>query len=513
MTSLVTIRRELLELDFAQMRALAPLVAVCAAALAAALIGVLKSRFKGPAAALVVVLGAVVGVAFLASHMGKSPVELFGARARMDAFSAYSGILFLLFAVLSAMSGYRYFERRGIHEPEYYSMMLFSCCGMLAAVMSCDLVNLFISMELMSLPVYALVAVRRGDRRGGEAAIKYFVLGGVGSAMLLFGAAQLYGASGSLTYDGIRQLFVSTAMPGGTALVGAGLVLSGFFFKAASFPFHMWLPDAYEGAPAPITGFMAAGVKAAAVLAMIRFVSDSGIAKPAPAQLAGALRTVFLFAAVATMIYGNLVALAQNNLKRMLAYSAIAHTGYIITGLVPGTSAAGRGVDAVVFYLLAYGLSVIGAFAALSRIAGKEDGRLNLHDVSGLASRSPGVALALTVFVLSLAGIPATAGFAAKFWLFYSVVEARETALVIVGVLCSAISVYYYLRVVVYMYMREPVGASPGEDGVGRFWPGVAAAVLVASVGMIGILPSQPVELARKAVAALNRTGSADAGQ
>jgi NADH-quinone oxidoreductase subunit N len=345
----------------------------------------------------------------------------------------------------------------------------------------------------MSVSLYAMAGLRRDREESQEAAIKYFVTGAFSSSFLLYGIALLYGASGSTLLDKIGAT-VATLAPGQERLVllGLGMLLVGFGFKIALVPFHMWTPDVYEGAPTTVTAFMSAGVKAAAFGALLRVFA--GALHP----LAASWQPLVAALAMVTMVVGNLGALAQSNVKRMLAYSSVAHAGYIFAALV---AAPQVGTEAVLFYLVAYAAVNLGGFGAIAAMAkaGKEP--LSLGDLAGLSDRHPALAAALTVFLISLTGIPVSAGFVGKFYLFGAAVNAGYTPVAVVGVLMSVVSAYYYLRVVVAMYMREPLrdvswpSPSPAAS--------LALAVSVAVVLALGVYPAPVLELCRRAAQSL----------
>ena len=402
----------------------------------------------------------------------------------------------------TALASFRYLDNEKLQHPEYYVLVLFSAVGMMLMASSLDLIVIFIALEIMSLSVYTLVGFRRADRRSNEAAMKYFILGSAASAILLYGAALLYGATG--TTD-IRQIlaFVQKQPDGMSPMftLGAWLVILGFLFKVASVPFHMWMPDVYEGAPAPVTGFMTTGLKAAAFAAFVRVFVSLGYGHGLSTAIQNHVHDIIWVSAVLTMGLGNFVALSQTNLKRMLAYSSIAHSGYLLVGLLAG-SGSEQGYAPVVLYLVVYAIMNLGAFVVLTALAAREDSGLNLHDFSGLSQRHPWLAFAMAVFLFSMAGIPPTAGFVAKYQLFYAAIQAHEVPLVIISVLCSAVAVYYYLRVLVYMYMRDPV----------RFASVPAGFCLVFIRGclygfamtlQIGILPARVVAAVMRAVTSL----------
>jgi NADH-quinone oxidoreductase subunit N len=377
---------------------------------------------------------------------------------------------------------------------------MFGAAGMSLLGMSSDFLVAFVAIETMSLATYALAAYLRRGKRPAEAAFKYLVLGAISSALFLYGAALLYGATGSTLFSDLPRGQGSPLY-----LAGLGLVAAGVAFKVAAVPFHAWTPDVYEGAPTPVTAFMAAGVKTAAfaVLARIFLGASSGAAEPA-----GAFAGIVSALAVLTMIFGNLLALPQRSVKRMLAYSSIAHAGYLLVGVV-STGAAGareKALAGILFYLAAYSATAIGAFAvvgATERRGGADDEFPDTWDLdrfAGLAKRRPALAFAMAVFLLSLAGIPPTAGFVGKLYLFQAAVGAELYGLAIVGVLTSVMGAYYYLRVVVYMYMRPAEGETEALSGAAMaFALGAAVAVVV----VLGVIADPVVKLAQAASAIL----------
>jgi len=436
-------------------------------------------------------VAALVAVWLLASGTGRGAVLANAVSA--DEYSLFLHALLLGIAVVAVLLSPSYLRANGLDRGEYYALLLFSVVGMLGLVSSLELVSMFVALEIMSIALYGMAGLYRSRMESQEAALKYLVTGAFSSAFFLYGIALLYGVSGSTSLDRLEwAMSTLTTDSAALAILGAGMLLVGFGFKIASVPFHMWAPDVYEGAPTPATALMSAGVKAAAFGALLRVF---GSALPA---LAGEWQPLVASVAVVTMIVGNLAALAQGNLKRMLAFSSVAHAGYVLTAFV---AAPGQAGEAVLFYLVAYGAVNLGAFgtiAALSR-DGKEP--LSLDDVAGLAERRPALAAALTVFLVSLTGIPVTAGFVGKFYLFNAAVTAGWVGLALVGVLMSVVSAYYYLRVVVAMYMRDP----QGEDT----WAPVSASATVAlavsaavTLGL-GIYPAPVLTLARLAARSL----------
>ncbi len=495
------IRPEFLSLGADQIHALMPYFVAFAGCLVTLLLSVIRSvNPKWP-----VLLGTVatcVAASVLSIEQIREPsLSLFNGMMVSDSFSAFFNTVFLATAGMTALASFRYLDRERLQHTEYYVLLLFSALGMMLMTSALDLIVVFIALEIMSLAVYVLVGFRRADRRSNEAAMKYFILGSAASAVFLYGSALLYGATGSLNLREI--LAVLQSHPEGMSPIftlGSWLVLLGFLFKVASVPFHMWMPDVYEGAPVPVTGFMTTGLKAAAFATLVRLFLALGFGKAVASTLQQHVHDILWVVAVLTMLVGNVVALTQTNLKRMLAYSSIAHTGYLLVGLLAG-GGSDQGFSAVVMYLTVYAIMNLGAFVVLSVLAEQGDTGLNLHDLSGLARRRPWIAFALAVFLFSMAGIPPTAGFAAKYLVFYSAIQAGEIWLVVLGVLCSAISVYYYLRVMVYMYMKEPVGsAAPSRVS---FWAASVVAAMVVLTLQVGILPARLVHAAKKAVTSL----------
>jgi NADH-quinone oxidoreductase subunit N len=448
---------------------------------------------RAPAAeiSLVGLGGGLLAVIFIAQ--GGGGVAVTGGSVTADGFALFTQGLILGIGVLTVLLSPSYLKATGMDRVEYYALVLFAIVGMLGLVSCLELVSLFVALEIMSIALYGLAGLQRLRPESQEAALKYFLTGAFSSAFFLYGVALLYGVSGSTTLGEIASA-VDRLPAGGASLavLGAGLLLVGFGFKVGSVPFHMWIPDVYEGAPTTVTALMSAGVKAAAFGALLR-VFTSGLA-----GLAGGWKPAVAVLAIVTMVFGNLGALAQSNLKRMLAYSSVAHAGYLLTALV---AVPAVGAEAVLFYLVAYAAVNLGAFGALAALAGQGREPLSLSDVAGLATRRPALAAALTVFLISLTGVPVSAGFVGKFYLFGAAVSAGRTVLAVVGVLMSVVSAYYYLRVVVAMYMREPTA----DDAWGPVSAGsaLALAVSVAVVLGLGVYPGPVLALARQAARSL----------
>ncbi len=508
-STLPGIRPELLTLTAEQFTASLPYALVFGGAVMAILLSVIQLFSpKWPVFLMTLfttLFGAMVTwvLSPLASQGTASGVFLYNNMMVADGFSALMNLIFLGAAAVTALASFRYLDREGVQHPEYYVLLLFSAFGMMLMASALDLIVIFIALEILSLSVYALVGFRRSDRKCNEAAMKYFILGSAASAILLYGAALLYGATGTTNIQGILGFAQRNGMgaagssPSLIFALGAVLVIFGFLFKVASVPFHMWMPDVYEGAPTPITGFMTTGVKAAAFASFIRVLETLGYGKALIGTLGGSLHHLLWASAALTMVVGNIVALTQVNLKRMLAYSSIAHSGYLLIGCLAG-GASDQAHSAIALYLVSYTIMNLGAFALLTALSSRQDGGLNLHDLSGLSKRHPMLALALSVFLLSMAGIPPTAGFVGKYWLLYSGIQAGETWLVVIAVLCSAVSAYYYLRVIVWMYMRDPVESASGVRP--PFWITIAITATVLLTLQVGLLPGRLVAVAKRAI-------------
>jgi NADH-quinone oxidoreductase subunit N len=418
-------------------------------------------------------LCALAATGFLATGDGYG--STLGGALVADGFALFFHGLILAIGVLTVLLSSSYLRKCGIERGEYYTLVLFSIVGMLGLVAARELIALFVALEIMSVAAYALAGLWRARPESQESALKYFVTGAFSSAFLLYGVALLYGATGSTWLRRIAEAVPGMA-PGtqGLCVLGLGLLLVGFGFKVASAPFHAWAPDVYEGAPTVVTAFMSAGVKAAAFGALLRVFGE---ALPA---LSTRWQPVVAILAGLTMVVGNLGALAQPSLKRMLAYSSIAHAGYLLAGLVASPHVA---AEAVLFYLIGYAAVSLGTFGTLAALGREGREPRSLDDLAGLADRRPVLAATMTVFLISLTGIPVSAGFVGKFYLFSAAVSAGYVALAIVGVLMSVVSAYYYLRVVVAMYMRE----AGGEDPWSPLDPGSKLALAVSLLVTLGL--------------------------
>ena len=384
-------------------------------------------------------------------------------------------------------------ERDGLPAGEYYALILFAIVGMMLMVQATDLLLLFLALETMSIAVYVLTGIRRDQARATEAAFKYFLLGAFASAFFLYGIAFIYGVTGSTSLDRIGAAIAAQSMSGNPMLLLAvGLLIVGFGFKVAAVPFHMWSPDAYEGAPAVVTGFMSTGVKAAAMAAFARVFLSA--LEPMVADWTPVLWVI----AAATMMVGTVVGVSQTSLKRMLAYSSIAHGGYLLAAIVAANDV---GKASMLFYLAAYALTNLGAFGIIALLGSRDHANDDLRDYAGLWHSHPALATLMTIFLLSLGGFPPTAGFIAKWYMFSAAIGAGYYWLAIIGVLSSVVSVFFYLRIVVMMYMSER-DARPVPSPI----TAMAFAGLALSVGGIlylGILPTRLIDLAQASVSTI----------
>jgi NADH-quinone oxidoreductase subunit N len=410
-----------------------------------------------------------------------------------DNFALFITLVLVMVGLLTVALSSQVIARDEINPGEYYALTLFAIGGMMLMASATDLLVIFIALEILSLAVYILTAIRRESKAGAEAAFKYFLLGAFSSAFFLYGVAFTFGIAGTTRLDEV--VIVMSTLAGGRELltyVALGLLLVGFAFKVSAVPFHMWTPDAYEGAPAVVTAFMSAGVKAAAFGAFVRvFMSAFGGLQPQ-------WEPVIWMLSAASMILGVLAGVVQRNVRRMLAYSSIAHAGYLLMAMASGND---TGKGAILFYLLTYALTSVGAFGVTALVATREHSNDELGDYAGLAKRQPLLAFLMTIFLLSLGGFPPTAGFIGKWYLFSAAVSAGDYALAIIGVLTSVVSVFFYLRVVVMMYMSDETSLSPVTQ------PSAASvfalAVPLVATFYLGILPARLLELALQSISTI----------
>jgi len=394
-------------------------------------------------------LGFVVALGF---SVTPSNLVGFNGMVVMDSFAAFLNVLFGLSGLAGIALAYDYNKRMGLERGEYYVLLMYSVSGMMLMAVATDLIVIFLALELLSIPLYVLAGFARPKPESEEAALKYFLLGAFAGGFVVYGVALAFGATGSTALGDIVAAVNAGSADMALLTIGAALILVGFGFKVAVVPFQMWTPDVYQGAPTPVTAFMAVGAKAAGFAALLR------ILVAALPSLALDLTPILWVMAALTMFFGNVVAIAQTNIKRMLAYSSIAHAGYIMMALVvfgQDRAIASDAVSAALFYLLAYAITNFGAWSVVIALEKKENQGLELSDYAGLGRKYPGLAAAMLVFMLSFAGVPPTLGFAGKFYLFRTVLEGGYLGLAIIGVLTSLISAYFYLRVLVIMYMQD----------------------------------------------------------
>ncbi|MEO5619091.1 MAG: NADH-quinone oxidoreductase subunit N [Candidatus Eisenbacteria bacterium] len=436
----------LLPVDYA---ALGAVIALSVGAMILLLLEYVPAR-AGSSRSAAFTLLTLVGAVFAVWPARDAHRDIFVGMFVHDGFTMFFTVMFCAVAALSVLLSWDYSKRTRLPQAEYYALMLMATLGMIVMAASNDLITIFLGLELMSIALYVLVGIRHQQLESNEAALKYFLLGAFASGFLLYGIALLYGATGTTQIARMAEFLSASPLPSNPLLIAGGLlVLVGFCFKVAAAPFHMWTPDAYEGAPTSVTAFMSAGAKAAGFAALLRVALT--VFPAIEADWKGLLSVI----AMLTMTVGNVTALLQTNLKRMLAYSSIAHAGYILVAVVAGGS---NGAAAALFYLAVYSAMNLGAFGILTRLGRDEEERVLITDLNGLGFLRPAVALAMTVFMLSLGGIPPTAGFMGKVYLFGVALDAGYVPLVVVGVLNSVVSVFYYLRVTVAMYMDEPSG-------------------------------------------------------
>ena len=411
----------------------------------------------------------------------------------LDNLSTALNLLFLASTGVVMLLSMPFLKNEDVEPSEYYALLLFATAGMMILGSGLDLITLFLGIEVLSISLYILAGYRRDSDASNEAAMKYFLLGAFASAVLLYGIALVYGATGTTSLVRIAETIGgSTALPEGLLFAGVALILVGLAFKVAAAPFHMWTPDVYEGAPTPITAFLSAGPKAAAFAALLRtFFIGFG---PVQAEW----NTILAVIAALTMTIGNIAAIAQTRVKRMLAYSSIAHSGYVLIGIVAGGAVGGA---AAVFYLFAYVAMNLGAFAVIVLLEHKGQRGEELRDYAGLGFRYPVIGALLSLFMISLSGIPPTAGFMGKLYLFGAAVQSGHILLAVIGVLNSAISVFYYLRLMVLMYMREEQETMPSI----RVPIALALCLLIAMVGTLGpgLWPTWWLDAAREGMRAL----------
>ncbi len=452
--------------------------------------------------AMLAALGLAASLGASLALTGRSDLRPgFGCMAILDGFASFASILILASGLLGVALSFDYLRRTGIERGEYYVFLLVSTAGMLLMVQACDLILIFLALELISIPLYVLAGFAHPEGRSLEAALKYFLLGTFASAFFLYGVALVYGASGATSLPAVVEVIraggtvgsssTGLAADSGLLLIGAALILVGIGFKVSAVPFHMWTPDVYQGSPTPVTAWMSVTVKVAGLAALLRIFI---IAFPTLAQ---ALQPILWAIAALTMFTGNLLAIVQTDLKRLLAYSSIAHVGYLLMAFIPygNGELVGNAIGAIFFYLVGYGFASFAAWGVVIAVEQREGRGLDLQDYAGLGRKYPWLGVAMMAAMFSFTGIPLTLGFWGKFYIFQAAVQSGAIGLAIIGVLTSLLSAYYYLRVLVVMYMRpgEPVAR---QDN----WLNLVTIASAAAVVLLAFVPGTLFNLAARAV-------------
>jgi NADH-quinone oxidoreductase subunit N len=440
--------------------------------------------------AFLTALGLALTMGLALSQIGYRATSFNGVVV-VDGFSTFIIVLLLVSGLLGVSLAFDYLKRTGMERGEFYTLLLFSICGMMLMAQAADLIIVFLALELLSIPLYVLAAFGHPRVDSEEAGLKYFFLGAFSTGFVVYGIALVFGATGSTALRAIMEAAGTGAAHPLLLSIGAALILVGLAFKVAAVPFHMWTPDVYQGAPSAVTAFMASGAKIAGFAALLRvFV----LAFP---SVAADLTPILAVISALTMIVGNVLAISQTNIKRLLAYSSIAHAGYILMAFVPygQQSVVATSVASGLFYLVSYAVTNFGAWGVVIALEKAEGKGLEIGDYAGLGRRSPALAAAMAVFMLSLTGIPPTLGFVGKFYLFRAAIEGQFYLLAIIGVVTSLISAYYYLRVVVTMYMRDGEPDAASEPWLNLTWS--ASAILTV---LVSIFPGPLFDWATKAV-------------
>ena len=465
-----------------------PLITVAVAAIVVLLVGVRVEDEESDGLGWLAIASLAIAFVLSLAMSGQSGLAFAGAIA-IDDFAVFFELVVLFATAVVVLMSLNYADESRMPGAEYYSLILFAALGMMLMVAAGDLIIIFLGLETMSISIYVLAGLKRADPRSNEAAMKYFLLGAFSTGFLLYGIALIYGSTGTIKLEPIRDLLSRRTSSGSPMLLlGLGMMLIGFGFKVAAVPFHMWTPDAYEGAPTPITAYMATGVKLAAFAGFMRVFSIHLTAVSVDWTW-----VLWVIAAV-TMTFGNVIALVQTNIKRMLAYSAIAHAGYLLVGM---TTAAPESGAAILYYLLGYVVGNLGAFGVVTALEKRGESNDLIADYRGLARRQPALAGAMAVFLFSLAGIPPLTGFIGKFYIFSAALQSGLVWLVIIAVLNSVMAAYYYIYVIVAMYMQE------GGVAVVRMStrPALVATIAIALIGtiLLGVYPQPYIAAATTA--------------
>ena len=475
-------------MNMSEYAAIIPMLIVALSGMAA----MLAEAFRQPGERMPIAgLGLIglTGAAVASVFLWDSDARSFGV-VRSDNFALFTNLVLCVVGILTMLFSNEVVERENLPSGEYYALTLFSICGMMLMAAANDLLLIFLALEVLSLSVYVLTGIRRASAAGAEAAFKYFLLGAFSSAFFLYGIAFTFAVTeGSTRLDAVAIALSAqgAGAPSTLTLLAVGFLAVGFAFKISAVPFHMWTPDAYEGAPTVVTAFMSTGVKAAAFAAFVRVFLYA--LEPLQGQWVPVLSAI----AAVTMIVGTVVGVVQSNVKRMLAYSSIAHAGYLLLGVIANSPMNNHGKAAVLFYLLTYAVSNLGALGIVALLGTPQHQHDELRDFAGLWRSRPGLATLMAIFLLSLGGFPPTAGFIAKWYIFSAAVQEQHYWLAIIGVLTSVISVFFYLRIVVMMYMTE------GVEAIRPRVPAAAMAGLAlatAAVFYLGVLPTRVLDLA-----------------
>jgi NADH-quinone oxidoreductase subunit N len=469
--------------------ALMPVIIIVSSGVLLLVIDLFIPKDRKSITALLAALGMAAALGVDLALTGRSAIA-FSGMIVLDGFGVFSNGIILCSGIAGIALASDFLKRMGLERGEYYPLMMFSTGGMLLLVQAYDLIIVFLAIELLSIPLYVMAGLARPRPDSEESALKYFLLGTFSSGFLLYGIALIYGAT---AHTDLLGIVVAAATPTHKTLflIGAALILVGLGFKLSAVPFHMWAPDVYEGAPTPVTGWMAVTVKVAGLAALLRIFV---MAFP---SLSFKLSPVLLALAALTMIVGNLLALVQKNIKRMLAYSSIANVGYLLMAFVPYANAqiASDAVAATLFYMVGYAFTSFAAWAVVAAVEQNEGKGLNIEDYAGLGRKYPLLGVAMIIAMLSFTGVPPTLGFWGKFYIFRAAIEAGNVGLAIVGLLTSLLSAYYYLRVVVVMYMKQ------GDVEVRQeVWVNLLAIVSAAGTLILAFFPGPLLDLAEKAI-------------
>jgi NADH-quinone oxidoreductase subunit N len=468
-------------------------ILICTGTLLMILEAVLSRRWQGSFGHISIL--ALLAAMAAAIYAYDSPGPAFSGLLMVDGFSTFFRVLVTGVGILTVLASFRYLTREGAETGEYHALLLYSITGQCIMVTANELIMVFIGLEISSIASYVLTGYLRDDKRENESALKYFLLGSFATAFFLYGVALIYGMAGSTNLAAIHGLLAAGQGGPNTALLGvsAALMFVGLAFKVSAAPFQIWAPDVYQGAPAPVSAFLSAGPKAAAFAVFLR------IFMTAFEPIGAGWEPMVWLSALLSMTIGNFAAITQSNIKRMLAYSSIAHAGYVLVAL---TARSQGGTAAAMFYLAAYALMNIGAFAVVVHLSGKGERFLNIEDFAGLAEKQPVTAALLSVFLLSLIGVPLTAGFFGKFYIFKAALESHLVWLTVLGLINSAVAAYYYLRILVMMYMREP---SDAVEAVEPLPFGLGAALILPALGtlVLGIFPTPVLEFAGRSAVLL----------